>query len=97
LTFEPSNLGQAAGIGALSDLDFLKKVLDNNRTELKACGELFDRLGITYIKSFANFVTLDLGSPERVNIYSDELMKMGVFVRPLIAFGLPHCQRITMK
>lgn len=96
LTFEPSNLGQAAGIGALSDRDFLKKVLDNNRTELRACGELFDRLGVKYVKSFANFVTLDLGSPERVKVYSDELMKLGVFVRPLTAFGLPQCMRITI-
>ena len=39
---------------------------------------------------------IDLGSEERVNELSQKLMKKGVFVRPLKAFGLPHCMRVSV-
>lgn len=96
LTFEPSNLAQAAGIGALSDEEYLASTISNNSEEIKKYYRAFDELGITYITSFGNFIMIDLSAEDRVQFFFDELMKRGVFVRPLKAFGLAHCLRITI-
>lgn len=96
LTFEPSNLAQAAGIGALEDEAYLQKTVQNNTEEIAKFYNCFEQLGLNFIKSYGNFVMLDLGSEEKVAEYFDRLMDLGVFVRPLKAFGLPHCLRITI-
>lgn len=96
LTFEPSNLAQAAGIGAIQDEAYLQQTIDNNTRELHYYYNELHKMGFNYIPSYANFVMLDLGSEETVQYYFEELMKRGVFVRPLRAFGLPHCLRITV-
>jgi histidinol-phosphate aminotransferase len=96
LTFEPSNLAQAAGIGAIQDEEYLRKTVENNTHELHYYYRELHRMGYQYIPSYANFIMLDLKSAERVNELNDALMRKGVFVRPLRAFGLPHCLRITV-
>lgn len=96
LTFAPSNVAQAAGIGALEDTEYLAQSLKNNRDGVHLFYEAFDRLGLNYIPSYGNFVMLDLGDADRVQELFQKLMKQGVFVRPLQAFGLPHCLRITV-
>ena len=96
LTFEPSNLDQAAGIGALSDEEYLNKTIENNTTEIKKYYQTFEALNLNYTPSFGNFVMLNFENEETVHFYFEELMKLGVFVRPLKAFGLPHCLRITV-
>ena len=39
---------------------------------------------------------IDFKSAEKVNELNAELLKRGVIVRPLTAFGLPNCIRITV-
>ena len=95
LTFEPSHLAQAGGIGAMNDTDFLEKTLRLNRLGLQFYDELFNRLGIRHLKSHANFVTMILDSEERVDRLYDKLLHKGVIVRPLRAFGLPNCIRVS--
>lgn len=96
LTFEPSSLAQAAGEGALDDVDFLEKTVENNKQQLQLFYSAFDELGISYVPSFANFVMIDLGTAEKANDLFGKLLKQGVFVRVIAAFGLPHCIRITV-
>jgi histidinol-phosphate aminotransferase len=96
LTFEPSNLAQAAGIGALDDEEFLERTVKNNVRGLYFFYREFERMGLKYTPSFGNFVMIDLGTAERVQETARLLMERGVFVRPLVAFGLPHCIRITV-
>jgi histidinol-phosphate aminotransferase len=95
LTFEPSHLAQAAGIAAMNDTDFLEKTLRLNRLGLKVYYELFNRLGIPYLESHANFVTMILDSEKTVDKLYDKLLHKGVIVRPLRAFGLPNCIRVS--
>jgi len=95
LTFEPSHLAQAAGIAAMNDTDFLEKTLRLNRLGLQFYYELFNRLGIRYLKSHANFVTMIFDSEDRVDRLYDKLLHKGVIVRPLHAFGLPNCIRVS--
>ena len=96
LTFEPSNLAQAAGLGALDDREFLEQAIRNNSEGIHYFYEEFKKLGLSYYASYGNFVMIDFGSAERVQKLFKELMARGVFVRPLPAFGLPHCLRITV-
>lgn len=96
LTFEPSNVAQAAGIGALSDDAFLAESVRLNSEGIAYFYREFERLGLKYFKSAGNFVMIDLETPERVQEIYSELKRRGVFVRPLTAFRLPHCLRITV-
>jgi|TARA_B110000091_G_C13802598_1_gene470951 histidinol-phosphate aminotransferase len=96
LTFEPSNVAQAAGIGAIKDEAHLRKTIDNNTKELHIYYRELHKLGYNYVPSFGNFVMLNLSNSETVQLLFEALMKKGVFVRPLKAFGLPECLRITI-
>ncbi len=96
LPFEPSTLAQAAGLAALEDEDFLRRTLELNERGLKRFYEAFEAAGIPYVKSYANFVMLDLGSEEKVNRITEELLHEGIIVRPLKGFGLPHCLRVSV-
>ena len=96
LTFAPSNIAQAAGIGAIQDTEFLQKTIQNNTEEIKAYYQLFDELKVSYEPSYGNFVMIDVRSPERAVELFQKLLEKGVFVRVLAAFGLPHCIRITI-
>ena len=96
LPFEPSTLAQAAGIAALTDDKFLKSSLDMNRVGKKFVLPALRELGFTTVQSDANFVMVPLASETEVSDLYERLLKLGVIIRPLRAFGLPHCVRITV-
>lgn len=96
LPFEPSIIAQAAGEAAISDTEFLEKTIENNRVGLDYFYTAFDELGLTYFKSYANFVMIDFGEAAEANRINEEMLKRGVVVRPIGAFGLPHCIRISV-
>lgn len=95
LPFEPSIPAQAAGLAAMEDQDFMENYVRLSRQGLEFYYDLFDRLGIQYLKSHANFVTIILDSENEVNKLNDKLLCRGVIVRPLKAFGIPNGIRIT--
>ena len=96
LPFEPSTLAQAAGIAALSDEVFLKETLEVNARERKALPAALRELGYTVVPSEANFVLVPLNDERAVENLYQNLLKMGIILRPLKAFGLPRCVRITI-
>ncbi len=96
LPFEPSTLAQAAGIGALRDNEFLHRSLDLNSRGLVFLTNALRGIDIHVVPSAANFVMIVRGSESDVNFIYQELLKLGVIVRPLKAFGLPNCIRITV-
>ena len=96
LPFEPSTLAQAAGIAALSDTEFLHRSLAVNAAGKKFLATAMHDLGLTFVPTEANFVMVPLESEEMVQNVYQGLLRQGVIVRPLKAFGLPHCVRITI-
>lgn len=96
LPFEPSVLAQAAGLGALKDDEFLLQSLEVNKRGLRFLTEHLKQLDLQVIPSDANFVMVVRESEEDVNHIYQELLKVGVIIRPLKAFGLPHCVRISV-
>ncbi len=95
LPFEPSTVAQAAGIGALRDKEFLHRSLELNARGVRFFTESLATLGLEVVPTEANFVMLPLASADAAQRLFTELLRRGVIVRPLGAFGLPHCVRIS--
>ncbi len=95
LPFEPSTPAQAAGIGALADREFLHRSLELNARGLRYLREGLSDAGFTVVPSEANFVMVVLPSEQEANRIFEELLAQGVIVRPLKAFGLPECLRVS--
>ena len=92
LPFEPAAVAQAAAIAALEDHEFLQRTLELNARSLQM---LVDGLPVRTAPSKANFVMVPLASAEAADMLTQQLLEQGVIVRPLAAFGLPHCIRIS--
>jgi histidinol-phosphate aminotransferase len=95
--FNVNSLAQAAAIAALNDKDFLQKGFENNRAGYQQLTAAFDELKLEYVPSHGNFVLVKVGDDDgagsRVNI---ALLKQGVIVRPVGAYGLPQWLRISI-
>jgi histidinol-phosphate aminotransferase len=95
LPFEPGALAQIAGIAALDDREFVHRALELNARGLRLIVDSLREMGLDAIPSHANFVMVPLESAEEANWVTEELLRKGVIVRPLAAFGLPHCVRVS--
>lgn len=95
LPFEPASISQAGGIAALEDQEFLHRTLEVNARSLRLLNAGLAELGFPVVPSQANFVMVPLGDPGEVQRLTHELLKAGVIVRPLTAFGLPGCLRVS--
>jgi histidinol-phosphate aminotransferase len=95
LPFEPSAPAQAAGIAALSDHEFLNRSLELNSRALAYLTSGLEEIGIPVVPSQANFVMAVLPGEQEASRIFEELLAQGVIVRPLKAFGLANCLRIS--
>ena len=95
LPFEPSTLAQAAGIAALSDKEFLHRSLGLHARGMQVLSDGLRESGVTVVPSDANFVMVPLASEEQAERITEDLLQLGVVIRPLKAFGLPNCVRIS--
>jgi histidinol-phosphate aminotransferase len=95
MTFAPSNIAQAAAIGALEDEHHVKKAVTLNKTALQQFYNAFHEAELEYVPSYGNFVMLDLGTEDVAKKFTEQMLQKGVFLRHLRAFGLPHCVRIS--
>ena len=91
--FNVNSLAQAAAIAALGDQAFLKESFDVNRSGKAQLQGAFEKLGLTYLPSYANFVLVKVGDAAQVNL---ELLKRGVIVRPVKGDGLPEWLRVSI-
>jgi histidinol-phosphate aminotransferase len=95
--FNVNSLAQAAAIAALNDKEFLQKGAENNRAGYRQLTAAFEELGLEYVPSYGNFVLVKVGDDDgagaRVNV---ALLKQGVIVRPVGAYGLPQWLRISI-
>ena len=95
LPFEPSTPAQAAGIAALADKEFLHRSLALNAHGLQYLSANLQEIGLAVVPSDANFVMIVLPSEAEAYRIFEDLLAQGVVVRPLKAFGLPNCLRIS--
>jgi histidinol-phosphate aminotransferase len=95
LPFEPSTLAQAAGIAALADKEFLHRSLELNARGLRTLSEGLEEMGLAVVPSQANFIMTILPTEQEAMRIFEEMLAQGVVVRPLKAFGLPNCLRVS--
>ena len=95
LPFEPSSVAQAAAIAALEDREFVRRSLALNAYGLRQMTDSLRTMGFKVVPPEANFVMLPMPSASVTDALFEALLERGVIVRPLAAFGLPHCLRIS--
>ncbi|OZI48645.1 histidinol-phosphate transaminase [Bordetella genomosp. 4] len=91
--FSVTAMAQAAAIAALSDTEFLDRTVSVNERGLKQLYAGFDELGLRYVRSFANFVLVDVGNGAAM---AKRLEQHGLIVRPVGGYGLPAWLRISV-
>jgi len=92
--FNTSGVAQAAALAALDDKEHVKRCIETNAAERKRLCEGVTGLGLRPVPSETNFVFMEVG-PEAKAI-SDELLHLGVIVRPLGWMGFPEAIRISV-
>ncbi|QLB12617.1 histidinol-phosphate aminotransferase [Bisgaardia hudsonensis] len=92
--FNCNSLALAAAIAVINDNEFVKKVAENNRLEMKRYEDFCLKHQLHYIPSKANFITIDFKQPAS-KIYED-LLREGVIVRPIAGYGLPNHLRVSI-
>ena len=92
--FNTSGVAQAAALAALDDKEHVRRCIETNATERKRLEEGLMRLGMRPVTREANFVFIHVG-PEAKDL-SDELLHLGVIVRPLGWMGFPEAIRVSV-
>lgn len=92
--FNVNAMSMVAALAALDDQDHVRQTVELNTSGLKYLEAECDRLGLGYIPSVANFLTIDFGS-DAAPIY-DALLHEGVIVRPIGVYELPNHLRVTV-
>ena len=92
--FNVNSIALAAAAAALDDMEFVARSYAENLQGLAQLEEGAKRLGLEYISSFGNFLTMRVGkAPE---IYK-RLLRRAVIVRPVGGgYGLPEHLRVTV-
>jgi histidinol-phosphate aminotransferase len=97
--FNVNNLALVAAEAALSDLAFVERSCELNRRGMAQLAAGFSALGLSYIPSYANFISVELprrdGAPRAAAVYH-ALLRRGVIVRPVGGYGMPNHLRVTI-
>ena len=96
LPFEPGVIAEAAGMGALNDKEFLHRTLEVTCRGMRMLTDGLRSMDISYVPSSANFVMTLWDSEAEALRVTEELLQLGVIVRPLKSFGIPNAVRITI-
>lgn len=79
--FAVNKLAQIAAVASLEDADILPNVLQQVSAGRQRIYELAETLGLPFLRSSTNFVTLDLGSSQRAAHILTILIERGIFLR----------------
>ncbi len=93
LTFDVNRLAQEAARGALRDKEYTKKTVALTRESIEMMEAWFEKKGLEYIRSWSNFVFVDIGLHSKTAF--EELMKRGVIVRPGYFWGWDNWIRVS--
>jgi histidinol-phosphate aminotransferase len=94
MPFNVNALAQTAAVAALDDTDFLNKTISLVHGGLDFFYAALDKRQVRYFKSQTNFFLIDLACDAKVVF--DQLLRQGVIVRPMTAYGYPQYIRINV-
>lgn len=89
--FNVNHLAMVAAVAALKDEDFIAKSREVNKTGMAQLQAGFEKLGLNYVPSRANFILVDVQADPAQTF--NGLLKEGVIVRPV---GIANHLRVSI-
>ena len=93
--FNITTLSLKAAIVALEDEKFVQDCIKENFEQMSIFEKFVKELGFDYIDSFTNFITLEFKNDQNSSEISEKLLKKGIIVRNLGAYGM-NAIRVTI-
>lgn len=97
--FNVNNLALVGAIAALDDEAFVERSFQLNAAGMKQLVAGLERLGLRWIPSYANFVSVEItrsGGRSAAGAVYQGLLRQGVIVRPVAGYGMPDHLRVTV-
>ncbi len=94
ISFNVNRLSQIAGMAALDDAEHVRKGKAVNDAGKKYLYDAYEKLGLFYLPTYANFIFVDFGRDSQVVF--EALQKEGIITRTIKEYGFPHALRITI-
>ena len=91
--FNVNSMSLAAAAAGLGDTDFVARSFRLNQSGMQQVTAGFKRLGLDYIPSFGNFVSVRVGDAPAA---FQHLLHSGVIVRPVANYGMPEYLRVSI-
>jgi len=91
--FNVNHLAMVAACAALEDHEFIAKSREVNTRGLQQLEKGLAALGLEYIPSRGNFITVNVGDAARIY---ERLLREGIIVRPIAGYGMPKHLRVTV-
>jgi histidinol-phosphate aminotransferase len=91
--FNVNSISLAAAAAGLEDHAFVRRSYDLNQAGMRQLVSGLTRLGIGYIPSAGNFVSIKV--KDAANVFQ-RLLQRGVIVRPIAAYGMPDYLRVSV-
>ena len=91
--FNVNSISLAAATAGLDDREFVRRSFKLNQSGLRRITQGLAQLGLSYIPSFANFVSFKV---KDANGVFQQLLTRGVIVRPIASYGMPDYLRVTI-
>lgn len=92
--FDVNLFAQKAATVAIKDEEFLNKVKKFNSEQREILYNEFDKLGLYYIKSEANFIMLNVNGDDKP--INDYLLRHGYIIRPGYLLDMPGWIRVSL-
>lgn len=93
LPFNVNMIAAKAAIAAIQDQNYVALSVKTNTQGMQQLEEGLKQLGLKYIPSIGNFITMDVGDGA---VFYQQLLFEGVIVRPLKAYNMPRHIRVTI-
>jgi histidinol-phosphate aminotransferase len=91
--FNVNSLSLAAAAAALNDEAFIRQSYELNCRGMEQIVAGLGKLGLKHIPSYGNFVTFEV--PNAAEVFR-QLLRLGVIVRPIAAYGMPGHLRVSI-
>jgi len=91
--FNVNTLAQVAALAALDDDEHVERTRAVNREGMAYLSAAFADFGLECVPSWANFILVRVGNAARLY---DQLLRLGVIVRPVPVYGFPEHVRVTV-
>ena len=92
--FNVNSVALAAAEAALRDETYVDESLRLNQEGMATLEAGLERLGLAYIPSIGNFISFEVGK-HAMDVY-DKMLNLGVVVRPVANYNMPHHLRVTV-